>query len=87
MASYSISFLICIIQMYTRSPPFKGLGNDMQIIIAVSIDGRRPEHPDESVHPMEEELWALITRCWEADPQVRPHIRRAAEKVSDWLLQ
>jgi hypothetical protein len=74
MLSCSISFLICAIQMYTRLPPFKDLGNDMQIIIAVSIEGRRH---------LEEELWALITRCWEADPEGRSHMRQAADKVGD----
>jgi hypothetical protein len=58
------------------------LGNDMQIIMAVT-NGRRPDRPNEPIS-LEDELWTLISQCWEADPKVRPHIRRATEKVSDW---
>jgi serine/threonine protein kinase len=83
--SILFSCLICVIQMYTRSPPFKELCKDVQVITAVS-KGRRPEHPGESVY-MEDGLWNLITSCWETDPKDRPHIRKAVEKVSDQLNQ
>jgi serine/threonine protein kinase len=80
-----LSFLTRTVQIYTRSPPFAGLRNDMQIIMAVS-QGRRPERPKNSIH-LENELWTLVTQCWESDPKERPDIRRATHKVGDWLHQ
>jgi hypothetical protein len=69
--------------MYTRSPPFKSLGNDMQILMAVS-QGRRPERSNEPTY-LEDGYWTLITRCWEADPRDRPSIREAREQVGSCL--
>ncbi len=40
----------------------------MQIILAVAINGERPDLPEDCSKPLAD----LITRCWKKDPRDRP---------------
>ncbi|KAG6827435.1 hypothetical protein H0H92_011814 [Tricholoma furcatifolium] len=63
-------------EVFAGKPPFANLRPHL-IVIKV-MDGHRPERPDASpswnVWGLTEDVWALIERCWHADPASRPAI-------------
>jgi hypothetical protein len=60
-------------QVFTGAIPF-GNRSDVQVLLAI-VQGRRPPRP---THPtFTEQLWTLMQRCWNHDPQLRPEVSEA----------
>jgi hypothetical protein len=68
-------------KIYTGLVPFDGDGyaNDPQVIMAI-LRGIRPKRPYAD-KGMTEELWELVTRCWQANPDSRPEMQEVVETV------
>ena len=58
------------IQVFTGASPFS---NPASFATALAIvEGKRPQQP---THPtFTEDLWALVRRCWDQDPRLRPEV-------------
>jgi hypothetical protein len=58
-----------LLQIYTGNIPFSNIKSDPAVILFVAKGGRpqRQDCPD-----MPSELWALLERCWDAEPSSRP---------------
>ena len=57
-------------QVYTGATPFSN-GSPFATAMAV-LRGERPNQP---THPaFTEDLWALVQRCWDQDPYLRPEV-------------
>jgi hypothetical protein len=67
-------------QIIASSLPFRGFGSEVQIVMAVR-EGLRPPCPEDST-TMSEQLWVLITDCWNADVAFRPNMKEVSETVS-----
>jgi hypothetical protein len=63
-------------QIIAGGLPFRGF----QIVLAVR-EGLRPACPGEST-TMSEQLWVLITNCWDAVVASRPTMKEVSETVS-----
>ena len=63
------------LQVFTGGIPF-GKKSATIAMLAI-IQGRRPERP---THPtFTENLWSLMQRCWDHDPQLRPEVSEALQ--------
>ncbi|KAK7031183.1 hypothetical protein VNI00_013599 [Paramarasmius palmivorus] len=56
-------------QIITGLPPFHELKRDPAIVLAV-LRGERPSKPENDRIP--DDLWSLVSSCWESDPNLRP---------------
>jgi serine/threonine protein kinase len=65
-------------QIYTLRPPFPDLRTEAQVILAV-IRGIRPARPNDD--PIDNYLWMVITRCWDATSSTRPRMREVAQTI------
>ncbi|KAK7027400.1 hypothetical protein VNI00_015236 [Paramarasmius palmivorus] len=61
-------------EIVTGFVPFNDVQNDGAVIHAVLVGGMRPSNAwhdvDRASHELE--LWSLMNRCWETNPQLRP---------------
>ena len=74
------SYAIVMYEVLTRLVPYEGL-NQPQIIAQVDA-GRRPSPIPEDSPP---ELVALMKKCWEQEPFVRPDFARIANQLKPLL--
>ena len=66
-------------QVLTGNAPFSGLKTNW-IVVQAALRGDRPSRPE---HPScTDGLWALIQRCWDQDPCLRPEIPEVSQTVS-----
>jgi hypothetical protein len=65
-----MSEVLCT-QVCIRARPFPQSFNDFKIILEVS-QGFRPQRPSDDM--VDDNLWALIDRCWAQDPLARPRM-------------
>jgi len=79
---------VASIQVFTGASPFS---NPSSFATALAIvEGKRPQQP---THPaFTEDLWALVQRCWDQDPHLRPEVPEVLEllrgsSVSQLFLQ
>jgi hypothetical protein len=57
-------------QVFTGEVPFN---NSLHVAAMLAImSGKRPQRPTHS--NFTDELWALMRRCWDQDPRLRPEI-------------
>jgi hypothetical protein len=70
-----------IMKIYTNRPPFAadGYTSDSQAIFA-AVEGIRPKRPGANTG-MYEELWGLVSRCWQHDPDFRPKMQEVVDTV------
>ena len=59
------------IQVLTGEVPFSNEKTNWTVAPAV-LRGDRPSRPEH--HSCTDDLWALIKRCWDQDPGLRPEI-------------
>ena len=66
-------------QVFTGEVPFINEKTNWTVAPAVLRGGRpsRPEHPSCTDY-----LWALIKRCWDQDPGLRPEIPEVSQTFS-----
>jgi hypothetical protein len=72
-------------KIYTNSRPFADYTNDVQVMITIAR-GVRPSRPDLEGIQMYRELWTLINKCWDPNPDERPSVREVADNVSERFL-
>jgi serine/threonine protein kinase len=65
-------------QVFTGMIPF---GNDTSTMaMLATIQGKRPPRP---THPtLTKDLWALMQRCWDHDPHLRPEVSEALQALT-----
>lgn len=69
MATDVWSFSMTVIEILTGSIPFSHIKNDANIILSVTSGGR----PRRELCPqINDDIWAMLERCWDADPTQRP---------------
>ncbi|KAG6808087.1 hypothetical protein H0H92_005423 [Tricholoma furcatifolium] len=64
-------------EVFAGKPPFANLRP--HLVVRKVMDGHRPERPSDTspswnVWGLTEDVWALIEKCWHADPASRPAI-------------
>ena len=78
---YSLFLLIVVAptQVLTGEVPFSSEKTNWMVVQAVLTGGRpsRPEH-----RSCTDDLWALIQRCWDQDPGLRPEILEVSQTFS-----
>ena len=77
-----VSFLLTVAaptQVLTGEVPFISEKTNWTVAPAV-LRGDRPSRPE---HPScTDDLWALIKRCWDQDPGLRPEIPEVSQTFS-----
>ncbi|THH32062.1 hypothetical protein EUX98_g2100 [Antrodiella citrinella] len=72
IASDMYSFALTCIELVTMKQPFSELTESM--IVAAVISGKRPERPTfDDGGETSEDLWTVISDCWEQNPSRRPN--------------
>ena len=66
-------------QVLTGEIPFSSEKTNWTVVQAV-FRGDRPSRPEH--HSCTDGLWALIQRCWDHDPQLRPEIAEVSQIFS-----
>lgn len=59
------------VQIYTGRQPFPALKNDGAVVLAVTVQKRRPDQPSEKTG-MTDEIWSHVKGCFKALPSNRP---------------
>ncbi|CUA73310.1 hypothetical protein RSOLAG22IIIB_05258 [Rhizoctonia solani] len=65
-----------VLEALTGDLPHKGL-TDFAVMRSVGVEGKLPDRPLEYIPPRSEkgdELWSLLSHCWNSDPARRPSI-------------
>ena len=66
-----------LIQVFIAAVPFSGCSSFVAAIAIVQ--GKRPPQP---THPaFTEDVWALVQRCWNQEPHLRPQVREVLEAL------
>ena len=70
------------IQIFTGAIPFTGISTNAAMFAIAQ--GRRPPRP---THPIFiENLWTLMQRCWNHDPNLRPEVSEASRVLLTLLV-
>lgn len=81
--SYALGMVI--LEVLSGRAPFKPLRD--VIVMRIVLEGKRPERPDgPEGERFTDDLWRMLTLCWESDRGVRPKIEAILEfleKVSE----
>ncbi|EUC67039.1 tyrosine kinase catalytic domain protein [Rhizoctonia solani AG-3 Rhs1AP] len=80
------SFGMTVLEAMTAQPPYSHRRRDTQVMLDI-IGGVLPTRPRTGflAHAEGDALWALMERCWKADPRERPS---SSEVVAEmWKLQ
>jgi hypothetical protein len=62
-------------QVFTGGIPFRGCSTLM--VMSTIAQGKRPPRP--TYPTFTENLWALMQRCWDQDPHLRPEVSEALQ--------
>jgi serine/threonine protein kinase len=66
------------IQVFTGMIPFSNDTSAMAML--ATIQGKRPPRP---THPtLTKDMWALMQRCWDHDPHLRPEVSEALQDLT-----
>ncbi|KAG9025021.1 Ankyrin repeat and protein kinase domain-containing protein 1 [Tulasnella sp. UAMH 9824] len=68
-----------ILTVMSGKPPFWGL-RDSAILLRI-IQNRTPKSEEHPELPPDDELWNLMRRCWDTDPNARPTMREVRREV------
>jgi len=70
------SFAMTVLEIYSGQIPFWNIKSDPAVIMFVAKGGRpqRQDHPE-----IPSDLWALLEKCWDAEPSSRPTMARVHE--------
>jgi len=63
------AFAMTVIEIFTQSIPFSQIKRDASVIHFV-MSGGRPKR--EHCRQINDEIWMMLERCWDADPNQRP---------------
>ena len=72
---YSLAMIMweCLV----RKEPWKEMEFPVQVVMAVAVEGRRPEIPEDCPKKLER----LITKCWQPDPYRRPSCQEVMKEL------
>jgi len=74
------AFSMTAIEIFTGSEPFPRIKNDIRVTMFVVKGG----HPDRyRCKLINDEIWVMLQRCWEADPSRRPSMVDLARFFSE----
>ncbi|KAJ8095395.1 hypothetical protein PM082_023165 [Marasmius tenuissimus] len=65
-------------EIFAGHPPFHQL-NDGAVVMAVLVEQRDPSRPE----GLEDDIWELMTSCWNFEPSLRPTAADILEQIRD----
>lgn len=65
-------------QILTGQRPFSDIENYFAVIMKVTQDKTEPHPSRKSCAVITDELWSMLLRCWDKDPDRRPSMHRLA---------
>lgn len=69
-------------QVFTGAVPFSDMTSFMAMLVIMK--GQRPPRP---THPaFTDELWTLMQRCWDSDPNLRPGVSEVLRILLTWSV-
>ncbi|KAJ7466906.1 kinase-like domain-containing protein [Mycena latifolia] len=77
-ASDVYAFACVCYEIFTGNFPFHELVNDVAVMFHV-MQGNRPKQPSGIM----DEIWTVMTECWEADPEQRPSAAQIVFRLRD----
>ncbi|KAJ8077721.1 hypothetical protein PM082_002154 [Marasmius tenuissimus] len=83
LASDVYSFAMTILELMTHAHPFSQYKHPPQVVVMVS-NGRNPDRPTEGKvvrRGLDDELWRLMTECWNRMPSARPGIKEILTRL------
>ncbi|KAL0058646.1 hypothetical protein AAF712_014672 [Marasmius tenuissimus] len=66
-------------EIFAGRVPFYELGVEGAVIVAILLDGKHPSRPQDI--EVDDEIWELMTSCWNSDPSLRPTAADAFERI------
>ncbi|KAF9260929.1 kinase-like protein [Marasmius fiardii PR-910] len=76
-ASDIYAFACVCVEVYTGKVPFAEIPNEGQVITQL-FQGARPNRPEK----MSDNLWKVVTHCWQIDKAARPRSHRVVDALS-----
>jgi son of sevenless len=81
--------MLCL-ELMTGLPPYSNIPKDITVMFNITKGQlpSRPAHPATS-HGLTDELWTLMTLCWDTNPQTRPSMSAIKKGVRElrWDLR
>ncbi|KIY67217.1 kinase-like protein [Cylindrobasidium torrendii FP15055 ss-10] len=74
------SFACTVIEIYTGRHPFPNLKNDGAVVLAVTVQNKRPNQPSARTG-MTDIIWSHVKRCFRAAPSTRPTAEEILESL------
>ncbi|KAL0565750.1 Rho guanine nucleotide exchange factor [Marasmius crinis-equi] len=69
-------------EIFTIRQPFYELPNEMAVAVQVLVNKRRPSRPKETdSSELSSEMWSIMERCWDSDPESRPSAAWVVKQV------
>jgi hypothetical protein len=82
MELISIDCVCSALEIFTEQPPF-GYINGIDIIYHLVVrENQRPERPEPELgyqRGLTDDIWFLITKSWDKDPQLRPTFKQLTQ--------
>ncbi|KAG8908801.1 hypothetical protein FRB99_003039 [Tulasnella sp. 403] len=77
------SFGMTIAEVLSGETPFRRYTQISRVILAVMLEGDRPEKSPASSHGVSyQKAWDVAERCWDTEPSGRPNMAHASELLS-----
>ena len=74
------AFAMLVVEIFTGKIPFEELKNEA--VVPWVLGGGRPKMPESAwAVGLTDEIWGLLTSCWQQDPERRPTMN---EVVGRW---
>ena len=69
------SFGMICLEILSGEPPFSNMQRDIAVMRELD-NGKLPKHPGRiaMTQGLSDEMWALLQRCWQKKPELRPSI-------------
>lgn len=84
--SISVLPLTCVSQLVTNEKPFSKVktGDRAGDKIKMGVRPPRPETDTDFARGLDDNLWALMERCWSQNPEERPDMSNVFESLCRW---
>lgn len=72
-----------VLEAFTGQPPYPQLSTDLDVFTAI-VRGERPTRPVDwqvNKYGLDDELWQLLSECWDRNPGRRPKLPRFVSVV------
>ncbi|KAF9257440.1 kinase-like protein [Marasmius fiardii PR-910] len=83
LSSDIYSFAMTVLELFTHQYPFSKIRHPPEVIMRVTR-GQRPPQPEEArviERGLDDDMWKLLTECWDHNPSARPTIEEVLERL------